>query len=202
MGTRTSGGPDSLFFDLWSRFYDVRAVQRVAYRPVHDAVVEALLADPPRRVVDVGCGTGLLTTRLHDTVRASIVGLDYSAGMLERAVGRARAVPWVRGDAMRLPFASGSVDALCCTESFHWYPDQAAAAAEFHRVLAPGGRVFVAHVSPPLAARLGSQVQWPSPGEVIRLLTGAGLDVVDQRRVRRPPGGPLLSALLTVGRRP
>ncbi|MEZ5144823.1 MAG: methyltransferase domain-containing protein [Acidimicrobiales bacterium] len=193
---------DSLVFDLWSRVYDVRAVQRVAYRPVHDAVVEALLAEPPQRIVDVGCGTGLLTRRLHDTLRATIVGLDYSPGMLARAAARAPALRWVRGDAMRLPLASGSADALCCTESFHWYPDQAAAAAEFHRVLAPGGRAFVAHVSPPMAARLGTQVRWPSPQVVERLLSGAGLEVVEQRRVWRPPGGPLLSALLTVGRKP
>jgi ubiquinone/menaquinone biosynthesis C-methylase UbiE len=189
-------------FDLWASFYDIPLLQHLAYRPVQDAVVAALDGTTPRRVLDVGCGTGLLTRRLYERIEGTVAGLDYSAGMLARAATRTPGARWLRGDATRLPVADDSIDVVCCTESFHWYADQEAAAAEFARVLAPGGRLFVAHVSPPVAVSLVGRVHWPSPPRVARLLRMAGLEIVSQRRVRRPLGGPLLSALLTTARHP
>ncbi len=195
-------GVGSLVFDLWSRFYDLPLLQRMGYQPVHDAVIKGVREESPARVADIGCGTGLLTTRLNSSVRGTVVGLDFSPGMLDRAVARAPAVRWVRGDALHLPFASGAFDTLCCTESFHWYPDQAGAAVELGRVLAPGGRLFLALMSLPYTTGFGPQVRWPARDQLAQMLGDAGLEVVEQRRVHRPPGGLLLSALLTVARRP
>jgi ubiquinone/menaquinone biosynthesis C-methylase UbiE len=198
MGQRR--GVSSLVFDLWASFYDVPLLQHLAYRPVQDAVVAALDDTAPGRVLDVGCGTGLLTRRLYERVEGTVVGLDYSAGMLARAAARTPGAGWLQGDATRLPLADHSFDVVCCTESFHWYADQEAAASEFARVLAPGGRLLVAHVSPPVAVSLGGRAHWPSPERIARLFRRAGLEIVSQRRVSRPLGGPLLSALLTTAR--
>ncbi|MFQ9916445.1 MAG: class I SAM-dependent methyltransferase [Flavonifractor plautii] len=49
------------------------------------------------------------------------------------------AVELVQGDAERLPFADGRFEVLLCNDSFHHYPNPGAAAAEFARVLQPGG---------------------------------------------------------------
>jgi ubiquinone/menaquinone biosynthesis C-methylase UbiE len=104
-------------------------------------------------VVDLGCGTGQLTQRLiRRFPDANIVGVDLSDGMLTEAAGRLRQVggddrPLVRADALQLPFAASSVDLVVCTESFHWYPDQASALAELARVLNPGGRLLIASIA-------------------------------------------------------
>ncbi|MDQ1375252.1 MAG: hypothetical protein QOJ09_2590 [Actinomycetota bacterium] len=199
-------GPTQRFFDVWSFFYDLPPVQRAVYRAQHDAVCGALGEDVGR-ILDVGCGTGLLTTRLHhERPSAEIVGFDFSSGMLEQARSRTPELTWVRGDATRLPFAAESFDALTCTESFHWYPDQPAAVREFHRVLRPGGRALITFVNPPLqvTSRLvgaalqltGQPATFPTRSELRAMAEGAGFRVDDQRPVRVLQ--PLSGSALTV----
>lgn len=88
--------------------------------------------------VDVGCGTGLHFA----AVRASgytVVGVDFSGDQLRRAASRDPRV--VRGDARRLPLASGSVPAVVMTFTHTDIDDFPAAVAEAARVLRPGGRL-------------------------------------------------------------
>src|SRR4051794_36812228 len=138
------GGPQRGFFDIWSRVYDLPPVQAAIYHPVHHAVLSELRRHPARRILDVGCGTGDLTARLHGELRPELVaGCDFSAGMLGQARARTGAVDWLRGDALRLPFRDSRFEAIVSTEAFHWFPDPVAALREFHRVLSPGGRALV-----------------------------------------------------------
>ncbi len=213
MSSRTATGPSRGFFDLWSSFYDLPLVQRLTYRPVQDAVVAALRPVAPRRVVDVGCGTGLLTTRLgRELPGASVVGCDFSHGMLAHARMHGGALGWVRGDAGRLPFRDESADAIVSTEAFHWFPDQRRALAEFRRVLVPGGRLLVAFVNTPndavravfrVASRVvGQPFDWPTRAEMRDLCVGAGLQVESQRRIFRIPAGLTLPPVLTIATRP
>lgn len=206
-------GPDRRFFDLWSRFYDLGLVQRLTYRPVHDAVVRALRESPPLRVLDVGCGTGLLASRIgRELTRVRIVGCDFSRGMLREAREHHPETSWVQGDALRLPLRSGSFDAVVSTEAFHWFPDPDAALAEFFRVLRPGGRLLVALVNPPFelmsrAALLGSTLlgeplRWPTRRAMRERARAAGFRVEAQRRILRLPAGVTFPPVLTVAVRP
>lgn len=190
-------GPGQTLFDVWSRVYDLPPVQRLVYRPIQDAVVAALWEQRPARILDVGCGTGLLTSRLGSELNAEVVGCDFSAGMLEQAQRRSALPAWIQGDATALPFDDGSFDALTCTESFHWYPDQGQAAREFARVLRPGGLAVVALVNPPSGAETAarafsrlarSAAHWPTRAEMRGLLIGAGFRVRSQRRLPRIGG--------------
>jgi ubiquinone/menaquinone biosynthesis C-methylase UbiE len=204
--------PHRGFFDVWSRFYDLPAVQRATYYPVHDAVLSALGRRSPRAILDVGCGTGQLAGRLRAAFpRAELVGCDFSAGMLGRAAGRDHGVDWVRADALRLPFADESFDALTCTEAFHWFSDQQAALAEFYRVLAPGGRALVALVNPRLellsdVTALGSRLfgepfYWPTAERFRRAFGAAGFSTIRQRPIARLPGAVLFPAILSVAQK-
>ena len=206
-------GPSRGLFDLWSTFYDLPLVQRLTYLPVQDAVVSALRPFAPRRVLDVGCGTGLLATRLRaELPAATIAGCDFSHGMLRHAHDRDPAGSWVQGDAQRLPIRDASVDAIVSTEAFHWFPDKDRALAETFRVLVPGGPLLVAIVNTPHAAvrtivQLASRVagqpfDWPTRADMRALCERAGFRVEAQRRVFRIPAGLSLPPVLTIAVRP
>jgi len=205
-------GPSRWLFDAWSGFYDLPLIQRLTYRPVQDAVVAALRELRPRHVLDVGCGTGLLASRLsRELDGATLTGCDFSHGMLVHARGHGARVSWVQGDAQRLPFRDASADAIVSTEAFHWFPDQRRALAEFFRVLVPGGRLLVALVNTPndavrtvfrvASSVIGQPFDWPTREEMRELLEEAGFEVESQRRVYRIPAGMLLPPVMTVGRR-
>ncbi len=193
--------PSAALFDRWSGTYDRPGLQLFTYRPIHDAVLARIDGLEPSTVVDLGCGTGQLTQRLiRRFPDASIVGVDVADGMLTEAAGRLRQVggddqPLVRADALQLPFAASSVDLVVCTESFHWYPNQASALAELGRVLNPGGRVLIASIATVTGAgdRLlrwatgagGSTIRALPPHRMRELLARSGFEVTSQRRVPR-----------------
>ena len=196
-GPDTTGRPGWLqpAFDLWARAYDLPAAQALIYRPVHDQVARAVGRAGARRVLDVGCGTGILADRLARHGGVEVVGCDWSAGMIRRTATRNAAVGAVRADATRLPLAGESFDVVVVTEAFHWFPDQRAALDEFHRVLAPDGVLLVALVNPStriggeaLAAGsrlLGDAADWPTRRQMRHLVEAAGFRVGTQRRVPR-----------------
>jgi len=200
------------FFDAWSYIYDFPLVQLATYRPVHNAVLGALVEADSRAILDVGCGTGQLTVRIKEALaHARVTGCDFSHGMLRHAATRSRWINWVQGDAGRLPFGDGVFDVVVSTEAFHWFPDQPAALAEIRRVLAPGGRLHLAVVNPPVAAvsaifHAGSRVigrpfYWPTSRQLREQLVAAGFDVQHQRRVFRVAGF-LLPPVLTSAAKP
>lgn len=163
-------------------------------------------------MLDVGCGTGLLATRLHGELGVDVVGCDYSSGMVTRARWRSEGPAWVLADAMALPVGTATVDAVVCTESFHWYPDQQLALDEFRRVLRPAGRLYVALVNPPhprlsdWARRVshwyGQPFRWPTAEQLRAMTTTAGLRVVRQQRLARLPSVLLFPAVLTIAEAP
>jgi SAM-dependent methyltransferase len=109
---------------------------RPSYPP--DAVawiVEALGITGGREVADVAAGTGKFT-RLIEPTGAWIVAVEPVEGMRARLPR----LPVTAATAERLPFHDESLDAITVAQAFHWF-DAAAALAEFHRVLRPGGRV-------------------------------------------------------------
>jgi SAM-dependent methyltransferase len=206
-------GPHRSFFDLWSFFYDAPLVQRLTYRPEHDAVLRGLRRVPHDRVLDIGCGTGLLASRISDELPGSkIVGCDFSRGMLSQAAQNGRIAALVQASALSLPFAEGSFDAVVTTEAFHWFPDQGQALTELHRVLVPKGRIFVSLINPPFEAmaragrRLsqlaGEPARWPTRAGMCRLMEEAGFSVESQRLVLRLPATLVLPSILTVATRP
>ncbi len=187
----------STLFDRWSATYDRPGFQNATYRPVHDAVLRRIDAEAPGRIVDLGCGTGQLTRRLRQKYPdAEIVGLDYSDGMLDQAAERIDGgAQLVQADAQQLPLRSATTDLVVCTESFHWYPDQAAAAAGIAELLRPGGQLLIASIAAVtdlgavavrrLSGSGGQPIRALTPRRLKRLLDDAGFDVVEQQRVPR-----------------
>jgi ubiquinone/menaquinone biosynthesis C-methylase UbiE len=150
------GPTDVSNFDRWAPDYDSSALQSLVYEPAHRAVLErcARFVPTPRRMLDLGCGTGrLLSVAARTFPDAVLVGVDVSAGMLTVASTVGRRLALVRAVAEALPFASGSFDLVTATLTYRHWGDQAAGLREIRRVLAPRGVLVMATVAVPVGGR-------------------------------------------------
>ena len=118
-----------------------RAVRRASY--------DALGLGPGDHVLELGCGPGNSLAALADRVGPTgrVVAVDYSAGMVDRAAGRAN-VDVVRADATRPPVADGAFDAVYAAMSLSATADPAVAVAGGRAALRPGGRLVVLDARP------------------------------------------------------
>jgi demethylmenaquinone methyltransferase / 2-methoxy-6-polyprenyl-1,4-benzoquinol methylase len=112
------------------------------------AAVEAVEARSQDRVLDVACGTGLVSRELVERWGCHVVGLDQSPAMLGRARSMVAASPrlgqrieLVEGEGESLPFADAEFDHLTFTYLLRYVDDPAATLRELARVVKPGGRV-------------------------------------------------------------
>ena len=109
-----------------------------------DLAGRVAIAGPRGPILELACGTGILTERLRARLPLSvrIVATDLNPPMLEYARtkrGGVVGIEWQQADAVTLPFPSGSYDAVTCQFGFMFVPDKVAAFREARRVLAPGG---------------------------------------------------------------
>ena len=97
-------------------------------------------------ILDLGCGYGRTLSELKQAGFRNVVGLDYSAAMLERANVEVPGAKLVRNDGHSLPFKANSFDAMVCFAVFTCIPDslkQHSLIAEAQRVLRPGGLIYI-----------------------------------------------------------
>jgi len=108
---------------------------------VYEVLAESGGILPGARVVDVGCGTGLVSAEL---VRrgCAVTGVDASSAMLVRARAREPRATFLLARAESLPFPDAAFDAATSAQAFHWF-DQPRVLAELARVVRPGGIVAI-----------------------------------------------------------
>lgn len=125
-----------------------------------------LTGKPPRRVVDLGAGTGKLTRTLV-ALGHEVVAVEPLEQMLAQLRASVPGVEALSGSAEQIPLENESVDAVVVAQAFHWF-DQPAALVEIARVLRPGGVVGLIwnarDDAEPWVARLseliGSEAEW------------------------------------------
>jgi SAM-dependent methyltransferase len=102
------------------------------------------------RVLDVGCGTGVVAREAAKRLgpEGRVIGLDLNPRMLEVARRIAPEIEWQQGDASDLPFDDEAFDVVVSQYAMMFFPDPSLALREMWRVLAPGGRLTVAVCGP------------------------------------------------------
>ena len=173
------------------------------------AVQQRLLAlsalSAGERVIDIACGTGLVTRWAADRVGPSgvVVGTDLSQTMVDLASRRAPPnARFVRMDAEHLDFPDASFDAALSSLGLMYVPDTERAITEMARVLAPGGRVLIAvwgtrhacgwaDIFPIVDARVKSEVcplffRLGSADALSREMTASGLTDIQTERMTAP----------------
>lgn len=101
------------------------------------------------RLLDVGCGTGDLSIELFEKTAAQVVGIDFCRPMLDLASEKAPGLPFIEGDALRLPFADASFDGITIGFALRNLSSVDAGLAELKRVLKPQGVVAILEFSQP-----------------------------------------------------
>ena len=109
---------------------------RPSYPP---EAVDWLLPDSARDVLDLGAGTGKLTSRLIER-GLNVVAVDPIAELLDVLRTTLPDTPALLGTAEQIPLPDNSIDAVLVAQAWHWF-DADRAAAEIARVLRPGGRL-------------------------------------------------------------
>ncbi|MCR4266910.1 class I SAM-dependent methyltransferase [Nitratireductor sp. ZSWI3] len=170
--------------------------------PVADDLIGVAGLQPGERVLDVACGTGVVTRRAADRVGADgrVAGLDVNPGML--AVARSQTPPdmsieWYEARAEAMPIPDEAFDVVLCQMGLQFVADRHAALQEMRRVLVAGGRAILAvpgptpqifaimrdalagHIGPKAALFVDLVFSMHDVGELRELMRSAGFEKVD-----------------------
>jgi SAM-dependent methyltransferase len=133
---------DRAFAGSIPRLYETYLVPLI-FQPYANDLARRLATKAVSNVLEIAAGTGVVTRALVAALpeHVAIVATDLSQPMLDTAaaMGTKRLVEWRQADAMQLPFADGTFEAVVCQFGVMFFPDKAKAFAEVRRVLRPGG---------------------------------------------------------------
>jgi ubiquinone/menaquinone biosynthesis C-methylase UbiE len=173
--------------------------------PVSRELLRVADLQPGERVLDVACGTGLITRLASEQVGAQgvVTGVDIAPDMIDVAKNvpapNGAAIQWRVADAAALPIADASVDVVLCQMGLMFLENRVAAITEMARVLVPTGRVtintpgriqplfailersIVDHISRDLGGFVGAVFSMHDPEAVAALLREGGLRDVSTR---------------------
>jgi SAM-dependent methyltransferase len=174
--------------------------------PLIGAALDAARVTRGTRLLDAGCGAGLLAL-LASLRGAQVSALDASAALLKIVRQRVPDVDAREGDLEALPFADATFDAVTAVNSIFYASDMAGAMRELVRVVRPGGRVVITAWGPPerseflsaLLSAIGPLMPPPppgvrpahpaalaAPGALASVLTNAGLHLIEEGEVACP----------------
>jgi demethylmenaquinone methyltransferase/2-methoxy-6-polyprenyl-1,4-benzoquinol methylase len=177
---------DTGVYDWWSRHpRALDALYGLAFLGREDEcrgrAIERCALRSGDRVLEIGCGNGIGFRPLRDGVGSTgtVVGLDVSRGMVQRATQRIDDAAWanvhaIRADARRPPLPDDSFDVAYAAMSLSAVPEPNRAITAAKRVLRPGGRFVV------LDARPFEQWPWTLANVVVGPLAKAATDWVPQ----------------------
>jgi ubiquinone/menaquinone biosynthesis C-methylase UbiE len=183
-----------LFGDLWAAYDDdlfKQSVELFGARWRANGEPEDFFTG--KRCLDAGCGGGRFSFAMAHMGARSVVGVDVSASGIADATRRRDAlgasnVAFRESSLLNLPFADGEFDFVCCSGVLHHTVSIERGLAEIHRVLAPGGSVYLLLYGAgglywPLNYVLRAFAQHLGQAEVDRCVDAAGLAANKRRTI-------------------
>lgn len=144
-------------YDLLNHVLSLNIDKR--WRRIVAEELREILDRPDAVVLDVACGTGDLSLELNRNSEAQVIGTDFCRPMLTFARSKSSAethsIPYVEGDAMRLPFADDEFDAVTIAFGLRNLANVAGGLKELRRIIKPGGRLAVLEFSAPIIPGFG-----------------------------------------------
>lgn len=206
MDANTQVAQVSALFDTVADDYDNTGV--AFFGPIAAHLIEHVAPRPGERALDLGCGSGVVTTRLASAVgqSGSVVALDSSAAMVDRAAALTEGMPnvtVVQGDAMD-PHVDGDLDIVTASLVIFFLPDPWVALKRWLALLRPGGRVALTtfgasaaawqqaeallrpHMPPSDPRVIGPKSPFGSDAGVETFLRDAGAEAVTTASIRVP----------------
>jgi demethylmenaquinone methyltransferase/2-methoxy-6-polyprenyl-1,4-benzoquinol methylase len=168
-------------YDFLNHFLSINIDKR--WRRLVRKKLTDVLANPAAIVLDVACGTGDLSLELQQNAAAKVIGTDFCRPMLtiaaEKTAKQSAAVPYIEGDALSLPFADESFDAVTIAFGLRNVANWQDGLRELRRILKRGGKLVVLEFSAPVIPGF-KQVFWfyfknilPSIGDTVSGTSGA-----------------------------
>ena len=182
--------------------------------PLAQDLIELAALRAGERVVDIACGTGVVTRLAAERVGdAAVAGVDVNPAMLEaaRTATQGTAIEWHEASADALPLGDATFDVCLCQMGLQFFPDRLAALREMRRVLSPGGRAAVnapgpippllavleqalgRHLGPEAAGFVATVFSLHEPEELRELMESAGFTDVEARSEHRALALPVSS---------
>jgi ubiquinone/menaquinone biosynthesis C-methylase UbiE len=149
------------YYHFWQAVFDSKAHTQFCERAYgkdlcQDGMVDmAALEDaiarlnigPGKRLLDLGCGVGMISEHISDVTGASVVGLDYAPeavkAALDRTVEKRSRLDFVKGDMNDLNLEPASFDAAMSLDTLYWAVDLEATVAKLAEAVKPGGQICI-----------------------------------------------------------
>lgn len=134
------------FFDSFSKEYDKKSKNRY-FKRNQRWIIDEISKDKnidSKVIMDVGCGTGeLLKTLSQSNHSTSLIGVDISRKMLEKASTIAPTASLIKADSANIPVADNSIDIIVSSASFHHYENPEYVVREWDRILNKNGYIII-----------------------------------------------------------
>ena len=187
-------------FDEQADYYDADNTAPVSKYPkiCYPFVLNELKQIKFSTLLDIGCGTGMLTSLISKEMpKSTLTGVDLSDKMIAQAMKKNLPnATFAVGDAENLDYADESFDAIICILSIHHHPNYHKTLAGMMRMLKPNGTVIICEMTPPYFMRFmynkvflkylnTGDVHIFSKKELAQDLTNAGFKNVEVRSIHR-----------------
>jgi len=172
-------------FNNWATTYERSIMQKLFFGPIHKKMLDMIEKEntdnPPRTILDVGCGTGrLLRGAANRWPQAQLFGVDPAEEMISEAKRLNSNATFKLSTAETLPFSDQSFDLVVSSLSFHHWADQVKALHEIARVLRIGGHFYLADINSTFINFFHKRIK--NQKQIRDLVGDVGLIVMEQQR--------------------